>query len=452
MTYKKYQHVIGMIRDKSTRRSEKLSKDIMSEKYEEKVGIWQSQVDSILHSEFGRDTQFIKSINIARWKQMKLPMAWEMAGLTSYDGLVWFVKDIAIPASWLNKDLVLKLGMIDDIDVTYVNNHRVGSYKQFNQERVYHLPASIVGRKMRIAVKVLDAGGGGGFISGPGKMCLLHGTDSMSLAGTWNYIADFSYQNIPDRPSKIVLQHIPTSLYNAMIYPLQSFPVKGVVWYQGETNSGNPYKFRGLLKTMINDWNASWKNDLNFVVIQLPRYNADFWAEVREAQYMSAQLPNTDVVCTIDLNTDSSRLMRLDRKSIGMRVANVALKKTYRINTAYSGPRMKSYHVSGNKVEIVFETFGKKLMVKGEKIKGFEISGAGYKFVEAQAQLQGNNVVVWSDNIHMPEAVRYAWKSNPDCNLFSSDTLPVFPFRTDKHDEMNIERDHLVELLEDILQ
>ena len=231
----------------------------------------------------------------------------------------------------------------------------------------------------------------------------------------------------------------PSILYAGMIAPLTGFPLKGVLWYQGEGNIGSPY--RDLLAAMIGEWRAEWHNpDLPFLVVQLPRCGPPpsdpnlpaAWAALREEQMQVARsVPHVGLSVNIDLGA-SNDIHPRPKAPYGERLALAARGSVYGEKIEYTGPVFRDMAVDGGKARLRFDHIGVGLVTsEGQPVKGFAIAGADGKFVWADAKVEGDAVVVWSGAVAAPKAVRYAWADYPVCNLFSREGLPVAPFRTD---------------------
>jgi sialate O-acetylesterase len=227
-----------------------------------------------------------------------------------------------------------------------------------------------------------------------------------------------------------------------MIHPLIQYPIKGVIWYQGENNAGNYMKYRELFPAMIRDWRNKWKTgDFSFLFVQLANYmepaqipQQSSWAGLREAQTMTLSVPKTGMAVIIDIG-EAKDIHPRNKDDVGYRLSLAALKIAYGKDVVYSGPVFKSMEISGDKAILEFDHVGSGLLAKDRYgyLKAFSIAGADKKFVWAKASVApGNKVIVSSDVVKNPVAVRYAWADNPeDANLYNAEGLPASPFRTD---------------------
>jgi len=353
-------------------------------------------------------------------------------------------KEITIPQSWKGKDLTLNLGAINDYDITWFNGQLVGSKPNAGMLRNYNIPNELVKvGKNEITVLILDIGNKGGIYGNPDNIVIGYSKEAtISLAGKWKYKKDKFDQNSLSHPPMwdiSVAQNRPTVLYNAMINPLLPYGIRGAIWYQGESNAGRAMQYRKLFKALINDWRDAWgQGNFPFYFVQLANFmkrsnkpTDDSWAHLREAQTMALELPNTGMAVTIDIG-NAKDIHPKNKQEVGRRLALNALAKTYGKDIPYSGPMYKSMKNEGSKIRLQFTNTDKGLKVKGDKhLKGFAIAGKDKKFVWAKAKIDGNEVVVWNSKIKNPVAVRYAWASNPLCNLYNGADLPASPFRTD---------------------
>jgi sialate O-acetylesterase len=233
--------------------------------------------------------------------------------------------------------------------------------------------------------------------------------------------------------------HRPSNLYNGMIAPLLPMRIRGAIWYQGESNAGRAYQYRTIFPAMIRDWRRQWKQGaFPFLFVQLANFmkreaepGESAWAELREAQTMTLDLPNTGQAVIIDIG-EADDIHPRNKQDVGKRLALAARSIAYGEDLTYSGPTYKSMKVEDGKVRLAFDHVGGGLVAKGGgPLKGFAVAGEDKKWHWAEATIDGETVVVSSDEVAKPVAVRYAWANNPECNLVNEAGLPASPFRTD---------------------
>jgi sialate O-acetylesterase len=388
------------------------------------------------------ETWYATTLSDSDWKTMSLPTLWEDAGLKDFDGLVWFRREVDVPAEAAGKEATLNLGPIDDRDTTWVNGTKVGENTLYNANRVYKIPAGVLkaGRNI-IAVRVLDTGGGGGVYGSADQLHLDAGGSSIPLHGDWRYkVASPLSKMTPVPVDTNNNPNISTVLYNGMIAPVLPYGIKGAIWYQGESNAGRAYQYRTLLPTMIRDWRNRFESgQFPFFIVQLANFmqtdmepRDDAWPELREAQDMTARSVGKSAIATaIDIG-DTIDIHPKNKQEVGRRLALDALAIAYGKKVEYSGPTYKSMKRDGNRMVVAFDHLGAGLTAKGGKLTGFAVAGRDHKFVWADAVIEGNSVAVWSPGITDPVAVRYAWSNNPVANLYNKANLPALPFRTDQ--------------------
>ncbi len=381
------------------------------------------------------------------WAAMPLPQPWERHPDMQIDGAVWFRKKVVLPESWVGKDLLLSLGPVDDHDVTYFNGERIGATgaetpSSWTVPRQYRVPGRLVraGENV-IAVRVFDVWGYGGFTgtSEQMRLALTDGNGSLSLAGEWKFKVEFARpaNQVPQQPQPPINQWTPTALFNGMIAPLVPYAIRGVIWYQGESNVGRAREYQRLFPALIRSWRQAWgQGDFPFLFVQLANYlprrpepTESAWAELREAQLMTfLTVPKTGMAVAIDIG-EADDIHPRNKQDVGKRLALAALAIAYGQKVVYSGPIFRSLRVEGNRVRLFFDHVGSGLMAKGDKLVGFAIAGEDKKFVWANARIEGNTVVVWSEKVLRPVEVRYGWADNPECNLYNREGLPASPFR-----------------------
>jgi len=231
----------------------------------------------------------------------------------------------------------------------------------------------------------------------------------------------------------------PSGAYNAMIAPLIPYSIKGVVWYQGEANTTDPRLYRTLFPTLIDSWRSAWgEGDFPFLFVQLANFlprsqepSDSLWAELREAQAQALKLPATGMAVAIDIGDEHSLLPK-NKEEVGARLALAAEEVAYGMDITGQGPLFTAMKIAGGKARVSFAQTGGGLTVKGGgPLKGFAMAGADKRYFPANAKIERNKVIVWSDKVPKPVAVRYAWANTPDCNLYNKEGLPAAPFRTD---------------------
>jgi sialate O-acetylesterase len=372
------------------------------------------------------------------WPVMELPAYWDGTELGPVNGVVWFRREITVPASMAGKPAKLLMGRIVDADETYVNGKLIGSVSYQYPPRRYEVPAGVLkAGKNVIAVRVISNAGRGGFIKDKPYRLSVDG-NVIDLTGEWRYRLGATME--PLEPQTFI-RWKPMGLYNGMIAPLLNYSIKGVIWYQGESNAGNPAEYGRTFPALIKDWRRQWdQGTFPFLYVQLPNYmeakerpSESEWAELREAQLQALRLPRTAMAVAIDLG-EWNDIHPLNKEDIGKRLSLAARKVAYgEKDVVHSGPLYKSMKIKGDKIILSFSNVGSGLIAKGnDELRRFAISGADKQFVWARARIEGDKVVVWSDAIDEPVAVRYAWADNPQgANLYNKEGLPASPFRTD---------------------
>lgn len=363
------------------------------------------------------------------WKSTDVPSTFDQIGLGTFDGTVWYRRDFDISDMAAGKEAILTLGSFDDADTTWVNGTKVGGMYVYGEQRVYKIPAGLLkaGRNS-IAIRVLDTGGGGGWASNPADVRLDVAGQRVSLAGPWSYQVGVSLANASPLPPRPVDRNSYSTLYDAMIAPLQKFPIKGAIWYQGEANNDRATEYQTLFPMTIADWRQRWnQGDFPFLFVQLAPYQ-DTKPELREAQFMTlSKSPNTAMAVITD-NGDASDIHPNRKEPVGDRLALAAIALAYGQKIEYSGPLYKSVKASGSHLVVSF-THNRGLVAQGGDIRGFEVAGTDGKFVPAKAGIKGGNVEVWSDAVANPSQVRFGWAPVPDVNFYNAAGLPASPFR-----------------------
>jgi sialate O-acetylesterase len=382
---------------------------------------------------------FDPTYDASDWATMDVPGYWADGPLGNVNGVVWFRKEIDVPASMTGKPARLLLGRVVDSDRTYVNGKFVGSVSYQYPPRKYDLPENLLkAGKNIIVVRVVNNTGRGGFLLDKPYQLSAAGR-TIDLKGPWQYKLAATMEPLS---GKTFIEWQPLGLYNGMIAPLLNYTIKGVIWYQGESNTARPREYQKLFPALIADWRQSWnQGDFPFLYVQLANYmqvkdqpSESNWAELREAQLKTLTVPNTAMAVAIDIG-EWNDVHPLNKEDVGKRLALGAQKIAYgNDEVVYSGPIYQSIKIEGNKISIAFTNIGGGLVAKGGgELKHFAIAGADKKFIWAKAKIKGDQVVVWNDDVPSPVAVRYAWADNPEgANLYNKEGLPASSFRTDE--------------------
>lgn len=377
------------------------------------------------------------------WRTINIPGYWEDQGIKDLNGVVWYRREIDVPASMTGVPAKVFLGRIVDADALYINGKQVGNTTYQYPQRRYSLPADVLkpGKNLFV-IRVTNYGGKGGFV--PDKPYFIEANDqTLDLKGYWQYKVGEVFRPVSgsEMVAGINEQNQPTALYNAMVAPVIPYTLKGILWYQGESNAGNPTQYKKLLPALISDWRNNWgQGNIPFLYVQLPNFmevnylpSESNWALMREAALQTLSVPNTAMAVTIELG-EWNDIHPDNKKDVGERLALAAQKLIYGDKKVVaSGPLFQSSTIEGNKIILSFTNVGSGLTsIDGEDLSWFAIAGADKKFVWAKAKIEGDKVVVWSDEVPEPKYVRYAWADNPDgANLYNKEGLPASPFRTD---------------------
>lgn len=376
------------------------------------------------------------------WNNIAIPGYWEDQGIKDLNGIVWYRREIDVPASMTGKPAKIFLGRIVDADVLYINGKQVAATTYQYPQRRYNIPADLLKAGKNIfVIKVTNNFGKGGFV--PDKpYYLFAGNDTIDLKGYWQYKVGevFAPRSGGFGGGGINAQNQPTALYNAMVAPEINYTIKGFCWYQGESNAGKPEEYAKLQPALISDWRNKWQQgELPFLYVQLPNFmeynylpSESNWAILRESQLKSLSVPNTAMAVAIDLG-EWNDIHPDNKKGVGDRLALAAFKLAYNEDVAYSGPLYQSSSIEGNKIVISFSHIDGGLITNDdEEPAEFAIAGSDKKFVWAKTKIEGDKVIAWNDDIKEPKYVRYAWADNPvNPNLYNKAGLPASPFRTD---------------------
>ena len=330
----------------------------MEQAYSEERAHWQSLfTEKDKGMENGKLCWTAPSLSEEDWQTISLPGYWEGKGLKDFDGIIWFRRSLEIPAEWAGKPLTLRLGMIDDEDITYFNGVEIARGAGYMTPRTYTIPAKLVkAGKAVLAVRVSDFGGEGGIHGKAEELYVEADGKRISLAGDWKYRIGLSLKGFPPAPvSPIQSSSYPTVLFNAMVKPWTAFPIKGVIWYQGEANVGRSEQYGDLFPALITDWRRQWRSNFPFYFVQLANFmeskkiqpNSE-WAALREAQTKALKLDQVGMAVTIDIGL-ADDIHPKNKQEVGRRLALLALAGSYGKNVSSSAPVFQNYIIKGIK-------------------------------------------------------------------------------------------------------
>lgn len=411
---------------------------------------WKAFVAKNIKAEHDRDS-IAKAANVgikshvnglnyddSSWKRTLYPLDMGKIGLGGFWGIVWFRKSFEFPSELQKSHFFFCLNLKAKEVNLYLNGIEIGHTINPDKVMFYGIPAKL----LKSGRNVLSI-----------RMYITWGTANIGTSENDSYLVSSDKKikiplNNEWRSSGIIEPPVPqwqnyynqlSVQYNARIAPLIPYAIRGVIWYQGENNAGKANQYRILFPLMIQDWRLRWNEGyMPFLFVQLPNYmdrkaepSEESWAEMREAQTLALNCPNTGMACTIDIG-EANNIHPRNKSDVGHRLYLAACNIAYHGNNVSSGPVYDSMKIEGDKIRLKFSSCGSGLESKDNKLlKGFAIAGSDQKFYWGSAFIEGNEVVVSSLKVKLPVAVRYGWANNPDCNLNNREGLPAPPFRTD---------------------
>ncbi|PXV59983.1 sialate O-acetylesterase [Dysgonomonas alginatilytica] len=381
---------------------------------------------------------YLPSTDFSDWTPYKPSEGyWENAniGLDKFDGVVWFQTTFDLPDDYKEGDFHLFLSYIKDYNITWVNGVTVGEVFGDKNWSDYYVSQNILKKKDNVlVVRVLNVEGNGGFSFHPFWATPI-------LNGQWYCRKDEPLKDnfvVPHIVNVNPFSH-PAILYNSMINPLaENVKIRGVIWYQGESNAGRGYEYRYLFPEMITDWRRKFNiPEMPFYFVQLANYdsidtsgNNNDWSELRESQDLATKLPHVKMATAIDLGEEKD-IHPKNKQDVGLRLAELALADSYGVLKEKEYPRIKTVGFTEGKASVQLDS---DFIILNDQqfIKGFSIAGADEQFYPAIAEKDGNLITVYSEKVQNPQAVRYAWSKNPgELNLYGKNSLPVLPYRSD---------------------
>jgi len=382
-----------------------------------------------------------KIFDASGWPSTSLPSFWQEKLPEVKAGIVWYKKDIQLPKKFEGQTAKLRLGNIIMKDITFVNGVKVGATNNKHAPRYYSINKKILQEGTNtITVKVTNEMGDAGFIKDK-KYQLEIGDTFIYLSGDWKYKLGVAVESFKrDSLAKFFCEG--AALFNAMINPLLGYGIKGVIWYQGESNQSKAKEYRTLFPDLITSWRGAWgQGDFPFLWVQLANINKpksqpseSKLAELQDAQSNSLRLPNTGMAVINDIG-EWNDVHPMNKQEAANRLYLASLKVAYNENDiVYSGPTLAKTEIKDNSIVLYFNNIGSGLIAKATgKLAHFAIAGENKKYVWADVYIDDNKVIVSSTMIDHPKFVRYAWADNPvGANLYNKEGLPASCFNTEK--------------------
>jgi sialate O-acetylesterase len=375
------------------------------------------------------------------WMPSAVPTVWDWIGLPAYRGEGYMVREIILDSTLATLPSILSLGTYDARFSWFINGKPLS--KSTDKDLLFTLPPNTwkSGRNV-LLLRIGDE-------QVPDRMGVgVHGENDhlyIEFDGEKISLADDKWRMIPrlDKPHHYTnwMNSEGAIIYNAMIHPIIPVSIRGVLWYQGESNTDRAFEYSKSFPLMIESWRKEWNDPFPFLFVQLASFGSNEssnagnkWAEMRESQTRALRLPGTGMAVTTDIG-DPKDVHPKNKQEVGRRLAAIALNDVYGLKQTCTGPVYDSVSFSNGKAFLFFTSLGRGLLAKDKYgyLRGFEMAGADRKFYFAHAFIQGNQVVVSTDEVKNPVAVRYGWADAPeDINLYNLDGFPASPFRTDK--------------------
>jgi len=368
-----------------------------------------------------------------KWKPFELPSLWKNTELPKTYGVVWVTKTVNLEASDISSDVQLSLGRIDNEDITYVNGQRVGASIKKDLDRFYSIPKEVLAAgENRVTVRSKNLGSLGGFRGAVDDLYLETNSRKISLSGKWLYRV--GTPDVEKPPTQEHPKNYPSSLYNSMIHPFFGYNIRGIIWYQGESNAKNPEEYAKFFPKMIEHWRSKWNKEVPFLFVQIANYanQRNRYPWLRESQTAALVLDHTAMVTTIDIGNDAN-IHPINKQDVGLRLAYAARNIVYGDDDIPScGPKVKKVERTDDKLLVTFDS---PFVIRGNQhfINGFQISDRSENFVDAKANLLNPNTIqVSNSEVVKPKFLRYLWEDAPgDVMIYNEQGLPTAPFRTD---------------------
>lgn len=387
-----------------------------------------------------RDSSCAEDPGRDEWSRIRMPGFLADNGLEDFIGCIWLRRRFLVPRGMAGTKASLWLGTMTDSDDTYVNGVLVGQTAYQYPPRKYQIPEGLLQEgENELLIRLVCRSGRGRLTPGPGKVYRVFNAQGVvELAGTW----EFRISCRMDRPApeQTFISWMPTGLYNGMLHPCQNYTVKGILWYQGESNDKRPRSYGRLLKKLICSWRKEWgKERLPFLIVQLPGFEIDLtedgsWPMIRQAQQQASELPDTAVTVNLDLG-EKDDLHPTGKREVARRLYLAALRIAYGEKVPCTGPvPVEAVSDGSSTLRITFafdvEDAEKILTTTDGKAPGeFELAGADGVYSPAEAEICRNTVLLKGENTGTAVSVRYAWRNAPDRGLLcSASGLLTSPF------------------------
>ncbi|MFU7515193.1 sialate O-acetylesterase [Clostridium sp. HCS.1] len=379
----------------------------------------------------------LEDLDDENWDEFVIPGMWRDTVLNNLNGTVWFRKEFYVPKDLSTREANLYLGNILDADEAYINGTLVGRTEYRYPPRKYFVNKDILKEgKNVIALRVTSCTSIGGFI-GDKPYKLVFDNEEIELSGGWKYKIGCEMKANFDRTH---FEYMPTGFYNSAIYPLRNYAISGVLWYQGESNTGYPDDYEDLFEVLVKEWRNNWNiGDFPFLYVQLANYSDPSnpskdidWARLREAQRRGLNISNTGMAVIMDIG-ENNELHPFNKKEVGRRLALLAINKYYGEDIVCNGPLYKEMKKKNSKINIYFHNNKSELLSIRGDLNNFEICGEDNIYYKASGNIKEDYIEVWSKKVDNPKAVRYAYKNGPkDINLYNKEGLPASPFTTEE--------------------
>lgn len=384
--------------------------------------------------------------DFSKWLNSAGPLGqWDWKGIWAFRGTGFMARQVEIPAQMAGMETTLGLAVQDNFNEVYINGKLVFAGIIKGTRKLILPPNAWVEGKNSLVVKFRQMADppwyGLGLQGNASDLFVEANGNRISIAKNWKLMPSFADSHTIDHNSN----NVGTSIYNAMIAPLVPYAMRGVLWYQGESNAGRAVEYRKSMQLLINDWRRIWNDTMGFYITQLSSFGPEqtanegsAWAELREAQAMATVLPLTGMAVTTDVGNPTD-IHPTDKMTVGKRLALAALHTSYKKDIPFSGPVLKQVKYEKGRAVLTFDHANGGLQAKGKYpyLKGFEVAGDDKNFYYAKAEIQENKVIVYHPKGATPASVRYAWSDAPvEANLYNGAGLPAGTFRTDNWPEI----------------